>query len=106
SPVVSGDIIVCPYARGDTLTGVKLSALLAGEGDKSIAWFRDDIGSDVPTPASLDGKIYLCGDKGEVAALDAQSGKTIWEVALPRSRHAFSSSPLVAADHLYLTRED
>jgi outer membrane protein assembly factor BamB len=106
SPVVSGDIIVCPYARGSTLTGVKLSALLAGEGEKAIAWFRDDIGSDVPTPASLDGKVYVCGDKGEVAALDAQTGKTLWELALPRSRHAFSSSPLVASDHLYLTRED
>lgn len=106
SPVVSGDIIVCPYSRGSTLTGVKLSALLAGQGDKAIAWFRNDIGSDVPTPASQDGKIYVCGDKGEVTALDAQSGKTLWELPLPRSRHAFSSSPLVAGDHLYLTRED
>jgi len=25
---------------------------------------------------------------------------------LPRSRHPFSSSPLIAADHIYLTRED
>ncbi len=106
SPVVSGDIIVCPYARGETLTGVKLSALLAGQGEKAIAWFRDDIGSDVPTPASRDGRIYVCGDKGEVAALDAETGKTLWEVALPRNRNTYSSSPLLAGDHLYLTRED
>jgi len=106
SPVVSGDIIVCPYARGETLTGVKLSALLAGEGEKAIAWFRDDIGSDVPTPVSHDGKIYVCGDKGEVTALDAETGETLWEVALPRNRNTYSSSPLLAGDHLYLTRED
>lgn len=106
SPVVSGDIIVCPYARGSTLTGVKLSALLAGEGEKAIAWFRDDIGSDVPTPVSHDGKIYVCGDKGTVTALDAETGKTLWEVALPRNRATYSSSPLLADDHLYLTRED
>lgn len=106
SPVISGDIIACPYARGATLTGVRLSDLLAGKGDEAIAWFRDDIGSDVPTPAADDGRFYVCGDKGEVTALDAESGETLWTVDLPRNRHAYSSSPLVAGDHLYLTRED
>lgn len=106
SPVVSGDIIVCPYARGSTLTGVSLSKLLAGEGKQAIAWFRDDIGSDVPTPAALDGRVYVCGDKGEVACLDAETGRTLWNLDLPRHRHAYSSSPIIAGDHLYLTRED
>ncbi len=106
SPVISGDIIACPYARGTTLTGIRLSDLLAGKGPQSIAWFRDGIGSDVPTPAAWEGRLYVCGDKGEVVAIDAPSGKTAWTVDLPRSRHAFSSSPLIAGQHLYLTRED
>lgn len=106
SPVVHGDVIACPYARGSTITGVSLSALLAGKGKDAILWFRDDIGSDVPTPAAVDGKFYICGDKGVVTAIDAQTGKNVWQVELPRSRHAFSSSPLIAGDHLYLTRED
>lgn len=106
SPVICGDIIACPYARGTTLTGVRLPDLLASKGPQSIAWFRDDIGSDVPTPAAQEGRFYVCGDKGEVAAIDAQTGKTAWTVELPRSRHAFSSSPLIAGQHLYLTRED
>lgn len=106
SPVVEGDVIACPYARGSTITGVSLSALLAGKGKESILWFRDDIGADVPTPAAMDGKFFICGDKGVVTAIDAKSGKNVWQVELPRSRHAFSSSPLIAADHVYLTRED
>jgi outer membrane protein assembly factor BamB len=106
SPVVQGDIIACPYARGSTITGVSLSALLAGKGKDAIRWFRDDIGADVPTPAAMDGKFFVCSDKGIVAAIDAQSGKNVWQVELPRSRHAFSSSPLIAGDHIYLTRED
>lgn len=106
SPVVHGDVIACPYARGSTITGVSLSALLARKGKDAILWFRDDIGADVPTPAALDGKFYICGDKGVVTAIDAQSGKNVWQVELPRSRHAFSSSPLIAGDHVYLTRED
>jgi len=106
SPVVNGDIIVCPYARGATLTGVSLSALLAGKGKDAIVWFRDDIGADVPTPASFNDHVIVCGDKGDVTAIDAASGKNVWQVALPRSRHAFSSSPLIANSHVYLTRED
>lgn len=106
SPVVHGDVIACPYARGSTITGVSLSGLLAGKGKDAILWHRDDIGSDVPTPAAMDGKFYICGDKGVVTAIDAQSGKNVWQVELPRSRHAFSSSPLIAGDHVYLTRED
>jgi outer membrane protein assembly factor BamB len=106
SPVISGDIIACPYARGTTLTGIRLSDLLAGKGDQSTVWFRDDIGSDVPTPAAWEGRFYVCSDKGELEAIDAQTGKTVWNLELPRSRHAFSSSPLIANQYLYLTRED
>ncbi len=106
SPVISGDIVICPYARGGTMTGVNMSALIAGQGKDSIAWMRDDIGSDVPTPAALAGRVYVCGDKGVVTAISADSGETIWTVSLPQNRNAFSSSPLVAGDHLYVTREN
>ncbi len=106
SPVIAGDIIICPYARGATLTGVNMKSLMQGAGDKAIVWFRDDLGADVPTPAARDGRVYVCGDKGVVTAINAQDGETLWEVKLPASRHAFSSSPLLAGDKLYLTRED
>ncbi|TVQ02208.1 MAG: pyrrolo-quinoline quinone [Planctomycetaceae bacterium] len=106
SPAVSGEMILCPYARGSTLTGIRLPDLLAGKGEAAVAWFRDDLGSDVPTPAALDGSFFVCTDKGEAVCLDAETGKTRWQVSLPRSRHAYSSSPLVAGAHLYLTRED
>jgi outer membrane protein assembly factor BamB len=106
SPVVQGDIIACPYARGSTITGVSLAAMLTGKGKEAIRWFRDDIGADVPTPAAMDGHFFVCSDKGVVTALDAESGKNVWQVELPRSRHAFSSSPLIAGDYIYLTRED
>jgi len=106
SPVISGDVVICPYSRGATLTGVKMSDLIAGKGDKAILWTRDDIGSDVPTPATAGGIVYVCGDKGLVTAIEAQTGKTIWDLTLAQSRHAFSSSPLIAGDSLYVTREN
>ena len=110
SPVAIGDLIVCPYARGETLTGVRISALLEGKGKSSIAWHRDDLGSDVPTPAASKGKVYLVSDakqtRGQVFAIDIETGETLWNVKTPKSRIGFSSSPLVAGDHLYVTAEN
>lgn len=106
SPVASGSIIVCPYARGATLTAVRMDELMAGKGKEAIAWFRDDLGSDVPTPAATEELVYVVGDKGLVSALDLETGNTLWQIELPKSRVGFSSSPLVAGNHLYVTREN
>ncbi|MEM1068370.1 MAG: PQQ-binding-like beta-propeller repeat protein [Planctomycetota bacterium] len=110
SPVAQGNIVVCPYARGATLTAVRLDDLSQGKGDQAIAWFRDDLGSDVPTPAAHNGRLYVVSDgrqsRGTVSCLDLESGKTVWTQRLPRSRVSFSSSPLVAGNHLYVTQED
>ncbi len=73
SPVVVEDLVVCPYARGETLTAIRI-----GDGIKEedrIAWKRDDLGTDVPTPAVANGKIYVLGDKGTLAVLDGATGK-------------------------------
>lgn len=110
SPVTSGDIIVCPYSRGNTVTACRISDVIAGKGRDSIAWFRDDMGSDVPTPAIVGDVVYFVDDdkqdKGTVTAVDLKTGTTQWTVKLPKSRMGYSSSPLVAANHLYVVAED
>lgn len=109
SPVADGNIIVCPYARGETLTAVRMDQLIAGKGKDAIAWFRDDLGSDVPTPAAAAGRLYVIGDKksrGLFTCVDIKTGETIWETRLEKSRFDFSSSPLVAGNHIYATGEN
>tara|TARA_R110002049_G_scaffold2750_4_gene22013 strand:- start:204284 stop:205645 length:1362 start_codon:yes stop_codon:yes gene_type:complete len=109
SPVAKGNIIVCPYARGDTTTAVHMDQLIAGKGKDAIAWFREGLGSDVPTPAEHEGRVYIVGDgktaRGVITCVDLETGKTIWETQLPKSRISFSSSPMVAGNHLYVTNE-
>ncbi len=109
SPVAEGNLIVCPYSRGATLTAVNMEELANGKGEDAIVWFRDDLGSDVPTPAAVNGRVYVVSDgrasRGLVSCLDIHTGETLWEVQTPRSRIGFSSSPLVAGDHLYVTSE-
>lgn len=105
SAVVADGIVVAPYARGSTITAIKLGG--SGDVTKShIVWERDDLGADVPTPVAADGKVYVCTDKGKVECLDIQTGKTLWSVEAPRNRNAFSSSPILASGKLYITRED
>jgi len=110
SPVADGNLVICPYSRGATLTAVDMEKLAAGAGRDAIVWHRDDIGSDVPTPAMRDGVVYLISDskknKGTVSALSAETGETLWEVSLPRTRVSYSSSPLIAGDQLMITGED
>lgn len=105
SPVVAGDLVIAPYARGSTLTAVRRG----GEGDVTkthVAWTRDDIGADVPTPAAREGRIVVCTDQGRVACLDAANGETLWQEDLPRNRAAYSASPILVDGRVLLTRED
>lgn len=110
SPVAEGNVIICPYSRGDTLTAVDMEKLANGAGKKAILWHRDDIGSDVPTPAMKDGVVYVVSDgkknKGTISALSAKTGETIWEVKLSKTRTSYSSSPLIVGNQLYVTGED
>ncbi len=103
SPVLAGDLVICPYTRGATVTALRLNAKKDSE---RIAWHRTDLGSDVPTPTISENRLYVVGDKGMLWCLEPDTGKTIWEEQLPKSRLAYSSSPVVAGGHVYVTRED
>lgn len=105
SPVVSGEYVIAPYARGKTVTAIRRG----GSGDVTashIAWKREPLGTDVPTPAIHDGRLMICGDKGLMSCLDLKTGETIWEDSLPKNRNKFSSSPIIVDNHVLLTRED
>ncbi len=105
SPVVLDGIVVAPYARGSTLTAIRLGG--SGDVTKSqVAWTKEKLGADVPSPAAVDGKVYLCTDRGELSCLDVKTGKVLWSGQVEKNRNAFSSSPVIADGKIYLTRED
>lgn len=105
SPTVIDGMVLAPYARGATLTAIRRG----GEGDVTethVAWISEEGSADVPTPVAKDGKVYVCGDRGDVYCYDVQSGELIWAERLPRNRYPYSSSPVLVGDKLYCTRED
>ncbi len=108
SPVVSDGYLIAPYARGGSLTGIKLGG--SGDVTKShVAWTIEEENqfTDVPTPAAINGRFYVCSDKkGSVLCFDVKTGKKIWGDRLPRNSNKFSASPILADGHIYVTRED
>ncbi len=107
SAVISDNVAVVPYARGDSIAGIQL-------GDKAKnerwLWKREELGSDSSTPIAANGKVIVIKDsgptRGRVTCLDIRKGETLWESHLPKSAKIFYSSPVLANDNLYVVRED
>ncbi len=105
SPAVLDGIVIAPYARGNSITAIKLG----GHGDVTkthVAWTKDKDGPDVPTPAAADGKAYILSDKGILTCVEVASGKVIWSGQTEKHRNAYSSSPVLADGKIFVTRED
>lgn len=107
SAVIEDGIAVVPYGRGNFMGGVRLGAK---QGMDPWLWSRENLGTDSVSPVISDGKVYVLKDsgigRGRVSCLDAETGKTLWESALPKSANIFYASLLMAGDTLYATRED
>lgn len=108
-PVLAGSTLVAPYARGGSVTGIRLGG--SGDVTKShVAWTALEVGSDVPTPTFVGDRVFICRDngkaKGSLSTLDLKSGAVVDQILLEKNRNGFSSSPTLAGNHLYVTRED
>lgn len=105
SAAVADGLAVVPYGRGDFLAAVRLDG--AGDvTDTHRLWEKHGLGADVPTPAVRDGRVYLLTDRGRIACLDLQSGDELWSADLPKSRHSYFASPVLAGNLFYSARED
>ncbi len=109
SSVAGEGIVIAPYARGGTLTAIKMG----GSGnvtDSHVLWTNPETSSDVPTPLIADGRVFVVRDvktdRGKIDCLDLQTGKTIWSGQLPQHRMTFRASPILADGRLYVTRQD
>jgi outer membrane protein assembly factor BamB len=105
SVVVSDGVAVVPYGRGEFLAGVRVG----GSGDitkSNRLWDIPKIAGDVPTPIIRDHKVYVINDKGGITCLALESGHELWKAELKRNRGKYYSSPVLAGNKLYNTRED
>jgi len=105
SPVIAGDIVLAPYARGNTLTAIRMGG--SGDVTKShVLWMEKGLSADVPTPTVRGKHVFVTTDKGTIGCLDVETGKEVWKTTMEKNRRAYSSSPILANGVLYVTRED
>ena len=102
SPVIFNDIIYAP-----TRVRPLLALKAGGRGDittSHLLWSTVN-GPDVPTPVT-DGKyFYVVNDRGIMWCLDAKTGSEIYGQQRIKPG-AYSSSPVLADDKIYVTNED
>lgn len=104
-PVVHNGIVIAPYARGDSVTAIRMG----GQGDVTkshVVWSHKDLGADVPTPAAKDGLVYICSDRGELSCTDVATGEIYWKERIAKHKAAYSASPVLADGKIFVTRED
>ncbi|MCX6997237.1 MAG: PQQ-binding-like beta-propeller repeat protein [Kiritimatiellaeota bacterium] len=106
SPVSAGDVAVVPYGRGAWLHGVRLGGAGAPAAGGQRLWQREGVSAFVPTPAAAQDRVYILGDRGDLAGVDTATGRTLWRGRLPENNNHYYASPLLAGGCLYAARED
>ncbi len=107
SPVVSKELVVIPYSRGQTMRAIKRG----GSGDvteNNVEWLLKikKETADIPTPIVTNDRVYYISDKGIMVSLNLKTGETIWKKQVEKHRKVFSSSPTLVDGKIYATRED
>jgi outer membrane protein assembly factor BamB len=102
SPVAVPGLIVVPTAKSRKVVAIRPDAKGDITDSKSaIAWVMPRRTPDVPSPVIHDGIVYLCRENGVLIALDATTGKQLYEERTVKDRHR--ASPIWAGGKVYLT---
>ena len=73
---------------------------------KSIAWTQERAGNYMQTPLLHGGLGYFCYDNGVLTVYQLSTGEKLYQQRLGAGSAGFSSSPVMAGDHLYVTNEE
>jgi len=99
--VVGKDMIFSASGRNGPIVAFRPG----GSGDVTsthLIWRTVRSGPHVPSPALVNGRLYVANDTGVVSCLDAISGKLIYQ---GRLNDRFSASPVVAGELMYFCGE-
>jgi len=84
TPVIDGSVVVYS-GQGRGTHSVRIEKQGDGLVAKSL-WSNEELGSGFTTPILKDGVLYGISDRGNLFAMDAQSGKVLWRDSARRDR--------------------
>ena len=101
SPIIAGDVAIGSCGQGGGAGNYLAAIKLGGKGNVSkthVAYTLRKATPYVPTPLSLDGRLYLISDAGIASAIEAATGREIWS---ERLRAEFFASPVMIDGKIY-----
>lgn len=66
-----------------------------------VAWRNDDVSMFTSSPTIVDGVVYQCTIDGQLVAIDAKTGETLWELGTLGASQ-LHASPMYADGRLYI----
>ena len=109
TPVFQDGLIFITSAHGSDRPIYAIHSDASGDITKrreSLAWKADRAGNYMQTPL-LDQKLgYFCFDNGILTVYQLSTGERLYQQRLGGGTSGFTSSPVAAADRLYITNED
>ncbi|HTS26787.1 MAG TPA: PQQ-binding-like beta-propeller repeat protein [Bryobacteraceae bacterium] len=109
TPVLMDGLIIITSAHGGQRPIYAIRTDAAGElaeGSKGMAWSQQKAGNYMQTPLLLGGLGYFCYDNGVLTVYQLATGEQLYQQRLGAGTSGFSSSPVAAGDHLYVTNEE
>lgn len=107
SPVAFNDTV---YLFAGYPKKIAYAIKLGGAGDVTdtphVVWKYEKGLAYVPSPILYDGRLYLLTDKGIMTALDASTGKVVYEGGRVPAPSSFTASPVAFDGKILLTSED
>jgi outer membrane protein assembly factor BamB len=109
TPVFEDGLVVVTNAhgRGRPIYAIRSDAAGDITGSKSaIAWSEPNGGNYMQTPLLDNGLGYFCFDTGVLSVYKMATGERQYQQRLGGGTSGFTSSPVAAGDHLYITNEE
>jgi outer membrane protein assembly factor BamB len=105
SPVAAPDELIVPTARGGLVVAVKPGATGTIDPGNSFELWRNPKGApDVPSPLIHDGIVYFMRENGNLQAVDAATGKELYNKRLHADR--YRASPVLVDGKVITTSRD
>ena len=109
TPVSLDRLVVITSAHGSMRPIYAIRTDAAGDITKShsgMAWSQDKAGNYMQTPLLAGGLGYFCLDNGVFSVYQLSNGERLYQQRLGGGTSGFTSSPVAADGHLYITNED
>jgi outer membrane protein assembly factor BamB len=109
TPVSADGLVIITNAHGGgrPIYAIRTSATGDITGDaNAIAWSHPRSGNYIQTPLLHGGFAYFCFDNGVLTVYELETGNRVYSQRLGGGTSGFSSSPIAAGGHLYITDEE